>query len=559
VGVTRQSEGVEALSGAAAERLVESAVGVDVSESLKERAMDEAPVGISITDPSLPDNPMIYVNDAYERLTGYSREEVIGRNCRLLQGPETREEPVAEMASAVDAGEPVTAELRNYRKDGSMFWNRVDIAPILEDGEVAYFVGFQTDVTRRVLAERAARERAEELRDERTALATVLDRVDGLLDSVTDDVVRATTREELQRRVCRTVAGVDAYAFAWVGEWNPATDGIDPVVGAAGDGTELGEFDVALGPEDPVTAAVESGEVRVVDAPGEDGLHGSAWPDRYESLAAVPLAYRESTYGALAVYATEAGVFDDHEREVLGAVGRAVATGVNAVQSHRRVVADERGELEFDVTGTSFAPVTVARELDCEVAYVGAERVRPDALALLFEVSGGDPTRVSEVVSEPVSASVVAVRGDTAVVEFEVADPSLVGVLAERGVTVASVRAAPGEARLVVHAPGDVDPRSVADAVADHLPGAELVAVRHEPSAAERAGAGDPDLTDRQQAVLRRAHASGYFESPRAVSGEELAESMGLAPATFHQHLRAALRKVTESAVHGDDRPLDST
>jgi PAS domain S-box-containing protein len=559
--VTRSREGSEPVTGPEAEQLVAEALDADVSESLKERAMDEAPVGITITDPSLPDNPMVYVNEAYERLTGYPREAVVGRNCRLLQGPETSEAAVAKMARAVDAGEPVTVELVNYRRDGSTFWNRVDIAPIYEDGEVTHFVGFQTDVTRRVRAEEAARERAGQIQAERRAMARVLDRVDGLLASVTDALVQATSREDLQRRVCRAVTSLDAYEFAWVGEYDAAAERVEPVVGTAGDGTELADFDVSFGSDDPVLAALGAGEVRVVldAADREGGLHGPSWPDSYRSLAAVPLTYRESTYGVVCVYSREPNAFDDQEQDLLTALGRAVGTGVNALESHRRVAASERAELVFDVADTAFIAVRAARALDCELAYVGAERSSPDALTLLFEVSGGDADRVAEVVGEDASAAVVVDRGGTAVVEVTVPDPSLVSVLAERGASVASIRASPSEARLVVHAPSDADPRSVADAAASRQPGAELVAVRRESTAPGRARADAPDLTDRQRSVLRRAYASGYFDSPRAVSGEELAASMDLAPATFHQHLRAALRKVAASAVDADDQSLDVT
>jgi PAS domain S-box-containing protein len=117
---------------------------------LKERAMDEAPVGITISDPSQPDNPVIYANDAFERITGYPIDEVLGRNCRFLQGEDTDPETVARMRRAVDNGEPVTVEVRNYRRNGEMFWNQVTIAPIYdEDGGPAHFVGFQQDVTDR--------------------------------------------------------------------------------------------------------------------------------------------------------------------------------------------------------------------------------------------------------------------------------------------------------------------------------------------------------------------------------------------------------------------------
>jgi PAS domain S-box-containing protein len=117
---------------------------------LKSRAMDEAPVGITITDPDREDNPMIYVNEGFESLTGYSETEAIGRNCRFLQGEATREEAVDELREAVDEAEPVSVEVRNYRKDGSRFWNRVSIAPVRDDaGTVTNYVGFQQNVSER--------------------------------------------------------------------------------------------------------------------------------------------------------------------------------------------------------------------------------------------------------------------------------------------------------------------------------------------------------------------------------------------------------------------------
>jgi len=116
---------------------------------LKTQAIDGAPIGISISDPSQPDNPLVYVNEGYTELTGYSVPEATGRNCRYLQGPGTREEPVAAMRDAIDNEEPVTVELRNYRKDGTPFWNRVTIAPVRDDGAVVNWIGFQEDVTER--------------------------------------------------------------------------------------------------------------------------------------------------------------------------------------------------------------------------------------------------------------------------------------------------------------------------------------------------------------------------------------------------------------------------
>lgn len=117
---------------------------------LKTRAMDEAPVGITITDPAQEDNPIIYANDRFQKLTGYTTTEIIGENCRSLQGEGTDPAHVAAMRDAIDNEESVTVELRNYRKNGEQFWNRVTIAPVEnEQGEVEHFVGFQEDVTQR--------------------------------------------------------------------------------------------------------------------------------------------------------------------------------------------------------------------------------------------------------------------------------------------------------------------------------------------------------------------------------------------------------------------------
>lgn len=126
---------------------------VDASESklsAKEQAMDEAPIGILLTDPHQEDNPIIYANDEFTDLTGYGKREIIGRNCRFLQGEATEDEPVQNLRTAIDSRESATVELRNYRKDGTEFWNRVRVAPLFDDdGELDLFVGFQDDVTDR--------------------------------------------------------------------------------------------------------------------------------------------------------------------------------------------------------------------------------------------------------------------------------------------------------------------------------------------------------------------------------------------------------------------------
>ena len=125
-----------------------------------------------VTDATQADNPIIFANDAFLKLTGYSRDEIIGRNCRFLQGPDTDPQAVQTLRDAVKAGEDVTVDLLNYRKDGAAFWNALYLSPVRNDaGRIIYFFGSQLDVTDRKAVEVRARDHSDGLQqmvDDRT-------------------------------------------------------------------------------------------------------------------------------------------------------------------------------------------------------------------------------------------------------------------------------------------------------------------------------------------------------------------------------------------------------
>ena len=106
--------------------------------------------GVLITDPAQPDNPITYVNKALQRMTGYSSEEIIGRNCRFLQGDDTDRDSINQINEAIAAERSVTVTLKNYRKDGTAFWNEFTISPVQDAaGNTVNFVGVQQDVSHR--------------------------------------------------------------------------------------------------------------------------------------------------------------------------------------------------------------------------------------------------------------------------------------------------------------------------------------------------------------------------------------------------------------------------
>ncbi len=112
-----------------------------------------------LSDPKQPDSPLVFVNRAFEDLTGYTAEEVLGRNCRFLQGPDTDPGAVDEVRRAIAARVDVSVELYNYRKDGSGFWDALYISPVFDEaGELLYFFASQLDVTRRREAEALAQQ-----------------------------------------------------------------------------------------------------------------------------------------------------------------------------------------------------------------------------------------------------------------------------------------------------------------------------------------------------------------------------------------------------------------
>ena len=108
---------------------------------------DEVEMSVVFSDPSLPDNPMIFVSEEFEKQTGYSAEEAIGRNCRFLQGPDTNPHAVEAIRKALKAETRFTIDILNYRKDGSPFVNRLRIRPIYDDdGRLMFFAGAQNPI-----------------------------------------------------------------------------------------------------------------------------------------------------------------------------------------------------------------------------------------------------------------------------------------------------------------------------------------------------------------------------------------------------------------------------
>ncbi|WP_293242922.1 PAS domain-containing protein [Microcoleus sp. PH2017_25_DOB_D_A] len=149
---------------------------------LRDRALAATTSGIIIADAKAPDCPIIYCNPAFERITGYCAGEVLGRNCRFLQGPDTDRTTVAKIREALREGIALQVTIKNYRKDGTPFWNKLSLSPVRDDsGNLTHFVGTQSDLSERIEVQEALQQANDQLQ-------TILEAVPGIVSWISSDL-----------------------------------------------------------------------------------------------------------------------------------------------------------------------------------------------------------------------------------------------------------------------------------------------------------------------------------------------------------------------------------
>jgi PAS domain S-box-containing protein len=126
--------------------------------------LDSCVNGVTLSDPDLEDSPIVYANKAFENMCGYPQSEIIGRNCRFLQGSDRDQPELDRLRAAIRKGEPIEVTLRNYRSNGELFYNRLVVKPLFDErGNVVYFLGVQYDITEQVNAQEEIKTLSEKL------------------------------------------------------------------------------------------------------------------------------------------------------------------------------------------------------------------------------------------------------------------------------------------------------------------------------------------------------------------------------------------------------------
>ena len=490
-------------------------------------------------------------NDAAVALSGYDGEELVGGHISELLGSEDLERAegaIDDLAADEEAIRQLRIEIRT--SDGGTVPVECRTAGMFREGTFAGVIGVARDVSGRE-ARKAELER--------------LTRVNAIVRDLLGSLVHATTRDELDRKVCERLAEWDAYRVAWIGETDPADDGL--AIRAVAPDVELEQdttFPLDDGATETAARCVEQDAVAVnsADATLPFEVEGADVSDG--AAAAVPITYEDLQYGVLGVYATDQDTFTDLERTVLAELGHGVGFAYSAIDRRRALLGDSVTELRFRLPdalptdmlsgesegadGPSFAlDLTVPTGDGPALGYVSTESVSEETVRAFAEHT-----------PDVESTEAIDAAGGNGRYEIRFSETPFVTAIIDYGGRIRELVVDGGDLVAVADLPKEVDVRSVVAAVQEAAPEAELAAkqtvFREEDADSVGTGVEGGRLTEKQRTAIEAAYNGGYFEWPRENDGEEIAESLDISSSTFHQHLRAAERKTFAELV-ADDEP----
>jgi PAS domain S-box-containing protein len=482
-------------------------------------------------------------NETLVETTGYSDQEIESMHAMHFV-PEEYHEHVPGLMEAIEAVEDQRVKLPIRTRDGETIDHefRGTTFEDPETGEV-FRCGIARDMTEWL-------ERERRLERQRAELET-LDRVNHILLETTRDLIQTADLDVIEQTVCTQLANADLYQFAWVGEL--AIDG-DQIVPRTFVGDDRGFLDAITTKSDgneiersPGHVAIETGSVQVVDP---DDSEFGAWKEiarecGFESSAAIPLRHDGTVYGVLLIHTERENAFNDREQDGFDVLGRTIGYIINALKNRKLLFTDTIRELEFQTADDDSVVANIAATLDCELeldGYVASGK----RWVLYFEIHGASVDDVVAIATEDPRverARDVSIAGAEDRIELTVTNSTLVHTVTGVGGSLSTATVTSDGARFVVEVPVDADVREVVDHIQTEHADVDLVAQRdrdQEVSTVSRPDGVLGELTDRQREVLEAAYRSGYFAWPRTSTAEEIADSLDLASATLHGHLRKA-------------------
>ncbi|MFC4407898.1 PAS domain S-box protein [Haloarchaeobius iranensis] len=392
-----------------------------------------------------------------------------------------------------------------------------------------------------------------------------------VVQEITDAVIEESTREAIEATVCEHLTASESYLFAWIGEVDDRSRTVELCTEAGVEGY-LDDIVISVDSDNPrgkgpTARAFRTGEIQTTgDVTTYE--HYTPWEDHadrhgFRSSAAVPIAYQDTVYGVLNVYADRPGAFEGDERAVFAQLGEIVGHAIAATERKRALMSDEVVELAFRITDV-FDTLGVPTDDSATITFEHAIPLGDGAYVVYGTATPTAVEGLHTLVDKRADWERISFRdgaGSESRRHFELhlSSPPILSTIAAVGGAVERAVVEDGDYQMTIHLSPSTDVQRVLDAVMDTFPDVQVLKHR-QITRADQSGELTRDvlvdeLTDRQRTTLETAYRSGFFEWPRSASGQAVAETLGIAPPTFHQHLRKAEQNVFEqvfSSTTGD-------
>lgn len=495
------------------------------------------------------ENEIVAANPAASDLFGLDRAELTGRS--LKEFVHDDHDVCSEWETFLEQGR-LRGSFSLVRPDGS--------ERIVEYNSVANVLpGTHLSILRDVTDSRR-RERQLERQRERLA---ALDHVNGVVREINDAIVNGSTRAHLERVTCESLADSPSYEFAFIADVDVRTKSITHRVEAGVD-NYVESIPLSTDSDEPVGRgpagkAIRTGTIQVSNDvfadPDFKPWRGDAREHGYESAAAIPITYDSVLYGILGITSARRNAFTGEERDVVAQLGEILGHAIAALERKRVLLGDDLIELELvidDAVAMFDGPDMTGHTVWFDrVVRIGDERY------LEYGTTDSETFPLFEELVECVphwdEVSVLQRSAGDVKFELSITSPPMFGVIDAYGGYVEAAAIHDGDYTMTTHFPMGTNVRAMMDELTDVYSSIRTVARRQVAPSSESLEQLQAQLaealTDRQRTALEMAYYGGYFEWPRNSSGEEIADSMDVTAATFHEHLRAAQRKLVDAVV----------
>ncbi|NUE03736.1 GAF domain-containing protein [Halorubraceae archaeon YAN] len=401
----------------------------------------------------------------------------------------------------------------------------------------------------RVSRDARVRERDQWLQTKNTQLQRV-NEINRLIRTVDQDIIAAETRQEIEQAVCERLVS-EWFAFAWIGETADNSQPITPRVWAGGDSGLLDAIEREYDADEPALSAYRSGDTVWVSNIAEDPKK-AAWRKHalrygYQSVVSVPLSFEGVIYGVLTVFSASPDTVESEIRAVLTELGETVGAAISAV-ARKEALYDDRVTVRTYQSGTPtgvFGRLATATEATVSLTGISHQQAETDIYVELDGCSAD--TALSEAISltDIVDGSIVSETSTGGVLQLQTTSTVLPVVLASHGVRVREFVTTPDSTHITVAIVPPTSVQAVNTIIKNQIPNVQLQSQTEQlTSISDPQETFKSELTTKQYEAIQTAYHAGYFAIPREATGQEVATVLGISPQAFHQHIRAAHKKL---------------